>query len=171
MSEEVQPKELTGPIPRPAAAEAGLMTIREAAEAFGVSPDTIRRAIKAEQKQAGTGLKAVKRPSKRGDEYAVAPADLEAMGYTRPKPAGERVEEARRDLVAEENRRKLAEALSRAEVAALRAEYAEKRATELERQLSETADNLRRALDRIPLALPPAKPSLVRRLFGKGSSS
>jgi hypothetical protein len=101
MSEEGKPKELTGPIPRPATgeivnrtnddfpgvtyaeADAGLMTIREAAEAFGVSPDTIRRAIKAEQKQAGTGLKAVKRPTKRGDDDAVAPKPWATSGNSR----------------------------------------------------------------------------------------
>jgi predicted transcriptional regulator len=153
-----------------AEADAGLMTIREAAEAFGVSPDTIRRAIKAEQKQAGTGLKAVKRPTKRGDEYAVAPSGLEALGYKRQQSAGERVEEARRDLAAEEMARKLADERTKAEVAALRAEYAEKRAADLERQLAETAANLRLALERVPLALPPGKPGLLRRIFGKGGA-
>jgi predicted transcriptional regulator len=147
-----------------------LMTIRQAAEAFGVSPDTIRRAIKAEQKQPGTGLKAVKRPSKRGDEYALYPADLVAFGYKRKQSDGERVEEARRDLQAEEMARKLAEAQGRAEVAAARLEYLEKRAADLERQLAETATNLRLALERVPLALPPAKPGFLRRIFSKGGA-
>jgi predicted transcriptional regulator len=146
------------------------MTIREAAAAYGVSPDTIRRDIKAEQQQAGTGLKAVMRPSKRGDEYALAPADLEARGYKRQQSAGERVEEARRDLQAEEMAKELAKAQGRAEVAALRAEYAEKRAADLERQLTETTANLRLALERVPLALPPGKPGLLRRIFGKGAA-
>lgn len=173
MSEESKPLgELTGGTVRPAEAVGdkpteALMSIREAAAAFGVSADTVRRLIKAEQREPGKGLRHTSRPSKRGDEYAIAPADLEALGYARPKAAAERVEEARRDLAAEEAARKVAAAETRAEVAALRAQFLEQRTADLEKQLAETSENLRKAIERIPLALPPAPPSLLGRLFGK----
>lgn len=175
MSEASKPLgELTGPQPRPGdaapAGGAGLVTIREAADLFGISADTVRRLIKAEQRKAGSGLAAVKRPSKRGDEYALAPADLEALGYKRLIGPAERVEEARRDLVAEEAASKVAAAQARAEVAALRAEFLERENARLSAQLSETSENLRQALARIPLALPPAPPSLLGRLFGRRKS-
>ena len=73
----------TQPMPLLNAGQSPSLTIKEAAAAYGVSADTIRRAIKREQKKKGTGLAHEQRKSDKGVEYVLTIAALEAFGYSR----------------------------------------------------------------------------------------
>lgn len=144
----------------PAVATGGNLTIAEACTLFGVSDSTIRRAIKKGR------LVADQRKTDKGTEYFFTVAALEAAGYRRQAPnAVQTVEAASASLAVEELRRELTEAKAAAEVAAIRREYLERENARLTSDLDEVKENLRKALDRIPVALPPAPPSLAARLF------
>jgi excisionase family DNA binding protein len=144
----------------PAVATGGTLTIAEACALFGVSDSTIRRAIKKGR------LVAEHRKTDKGTEYVFTAAALEAAGYRKPAPnAVQVVETSANALALEEARRELAEAKAAAEVAAIRREYLERENARLVADLDEVKENLRKALDRIPVALPPAPPSLASRIF------
>lgn len=74
------------------------------------------------------------------------------------------------NLEVEDLRRRLVEARASLEVQTIRAEYASKEAERLKLEAERATENLRIALTRIPAALPPGKPSLISRLFGKSNT-
>lgn len=156
----------TQPMPLLNAGQAQSLTIKEAAAAYGVSADTIRRAIKREQKKKGSGLTHEQRKSDKGVEYVLSTATLEAFGYKRVETRS-RVQVSTGDLQAEQMRAEITELRSKLEVQTIRAEYAAKEAERLKEEAERATENLRIALTRIPAALPPGKPSLISRLFGK----
>jgi len=159
----------TQPMPLLNAGQSPSLTIKEAAAAYGVSADTIRRAIKREQKKKGTGLAHEQRKSDKGVEYVLTIAALEAFGYSRIETRS-RVEVATNDLQAETLKAEVIELRAKLEVQTIRAEYAAKEAERLKEEAGRATENLRIALTRIPAALPPAPPSLISRLFRKSKT-
>ncbi len=159
----------TQPMPLLSSGPAQTFTIKEAASAYGVSPDTIRRGIKAEQKKKGKGLAHDQRKSNKGVEYVLTSTALEAFGLSRVDNRT-RVQVAQSNLEVEDLRRQLVEARASLEVQTIRAEYASKEAERLKLEAERATENLRIALTRIPAALPPGKPSLISRLFGKSKT-
>ena len=156
-------------MPLLSAGPAQSLTIKEAAAAYGISPDTIRRAIKREQKKKGTGLAHEQRKSDKGIEYVLTSTALEAFGYSRADTRSS-VQVATADLQTETLRTELVELRARLEVQTIRADYATKEAERLKQEAERATENLRIALTRIPAALPPGKPSLISRLFGKSKT-
>ncbi len=159
----------TQPIPQLKAGQAQDLTIKEAVIAYGVSADTLRRAIKREQNKKGSGLVHEQRKSDRGVEYVLTSAALEAFGFKRIETRS-RVQVATVDLQAESMRAEITELRAKLEVQTIRAEYATKEAERLKEQAESATENLRIALTRIPAALPPAPPSLMSRLFSKSKT-
>lgn len=159
----------TQPMPLLNAGQPQSLTIKEAAAAYGVSPDTIRRAIKREQKKSGTGLTHEQRRSDKGVEYVLTTAALEAFGL-KPIETRSRVQVATHDLQAETLKAEVIELRAKLEVQTIRAEYATKEAERLKEEAERATENLRIALTRIPAALPPGKPSLISRLFSKSKT-
>lgn len=158
-----KPLELAAPAPE-------LITIAEASALFGVSDSTLRRAIRKER------LKAVQVKTERGPEWRFTVQAVEALGYRR-KPAevaptveavnAAKVQASASALALEEAERRIADLSTRLEVNTVRSEYLERENARLIADLDEVKGNLRKALDRIPLALPPGKPSLLARIRGK----
>jgi predicted transcriptional regulator len=159
----------TQPMPLLNAGQPQTLTIKEAAAAYGVSADTIRRAIKREQKKKGSGLAHEQRKSDKGVEYVLTSTALEAFGYLRIETRS-RVQVATVDLQAETMRAEITELRAKLEVQTIRAEYAAKEAERLKEEAERATENLRIALTRIPAALPPGKPSLISRLFNKSKT-
>lgn len=159
----------TQPMPLLNAGQGQSLTIKEAAAAYGVSADTIRRAIKREQKKKGSGLAHEQRKSDKGVEYVLTSAALETFGYSRIETRS-RVQVATNDLQAETWRAEITELRAKLEVQTIRAEYATKETERLKVEAERATENLRIALTRIPAALPPGKPSLISRLFGKSKT-
>ena len=159
----------TQPMPLLNAGQPQSLTIKEAAAAYGVSADTIRRAIKREQKKKGSGLAHDQRKSDKGVEYVLTSTALEAFGLARIETRS-RVQVATGDLQAENMRAEITELRAKLEVQTIRAEYAAKEAERLKQEAERATENLRIALTRIPAALPPGKPSLISRLFGKSKT-
>ena len=145
------------------------VTIKEAASIYGVSPDTIRRAIKREQKKKGTGLAHEQRKSEKGTEYILTTSALEAFGYSRIETRSI-VQVSTSDLQIEQLRSQIVELTAKVEVQTIRAEYAAKETERLKVEAERATENLRIALTRIPAALPPAPPSLISRLFKKSKT-
>jgi len=160
----------TQPMPLLNAGQSPSLTIKEAAAAFGVSADTIRRAIKREQKKKGSGLAHEQRKSDKGVEYVLTSAALEAFGYSRIETRS-RVQVATNDLQAETWRAEITELRAKLEVQTIRADYATKETERLKVEAERATENLRIALTRIPAALPPAPPSLMSRLFRKAKEN
>ena len=159
----------TQPMPLLNAGPAQSLTIKEAAAAYGISPDTIRRAIKREQKKKGQGLAHEQRKSEKGVEYVVTTTALEAAGFARVETRSA-VQVATIDLQAETFKAEIVQLRASLEVQTIRAEYASKEAERLKVEAERATENLRIALTRIPAALPPGKPSLISRLFSKSKT-
>jgi len=135
-------------------------TIAEACALFGVSDSTIRRAIKEGR------LKAEQRPTERGPAYVITEAALLAAGFTKAAlNAPERTEVAASNLEAEQARLAKMQAEHALEVARIRSDFLERENARLLAEVTEVRENLKKALDRIPIALPPAPPSRMARLF------
>lgn len=135
-------------------------TIAEACTLFGVSDSTIRRAIKEGR------LKAEQRPTERGPAYVITEAALLAAGFTKAAlNAPERTEVAASNLEAEQARLAKMQAEHALEVARIRSDFLERENARLLAEVTEVRENLKKALDRIPIALPPAPPSRIARLF------
>jgi len=135
-------------------------TIAEACTLFGVSDSTIRRAIKEGR------LKAEQRPTERGPAYVISEAALLAAGFTKVAlNAPERTEVAASNLEAEQARLAKMQAEHALEVARIRSDFLERENARLLAEVTEVRENLKKALDRIPIALPPAPPSRMARLF------
>jgi excisionase family DNA binding protein len=146
----------------PAKAGSQELTIAEACELYAVSDSTVRRGIRDGK------IKAEQRATERGPQWVITSAAMEAAGYAKTElSAPERVEVARATLAAEQLERDKAAAELAAALATQRADFLERENARLVAENAEARENLRRALDRIPLALPPAKPSRLRRLFRK----
>jgi len=156
----------TQPMPLLAAGPSQEVTIKEAAAIYGVSADTIRRAIKREQKKKGTGLAHEQRRSEKGTEYILTIAALDAFGFNKIETRSA-VQVSTDDLKAETLKSRIIELEARLEVQTIRADYATKEAERLKEEATRATENLRIALSRIPAALPPAPPSLLSRIFRK----
>jgi len=156
----------TQPMPLLAAGPSQEVTIKEAAAIYGVSADTIRRAIKREQKKKGTGLAHEQRRSEKGTEYILTIAALDAFGFNKIETRSA-VQVSTDDLKAETFKSRIIELEARLEVQTIRADYATKEAERLKEEATRATENLRIALSRIPAALPPAPPSLLSRSFRK----
>lgn len=156
----------TQPMPLLNAAPAQELSIKQAAAIYGVSADTIRRAIKREQKKKGSGLAHEQRRSDRGTEYVLTTTALEAFGMVRVETRSA-VQVATYVLELETLRLQLAEMKARLEVQTIKADYAIREAERLKEAEARAVENLRIALTRIPAALPPAPPSIFARIFGK----
>lgn len=135
--------------------EVSSMSIAEAAERYGVSDATVRRAIRA-----GRLPGVWKVPTPKGDQWRVTDAAMFAAGYTVPVPAAEAsavqlaaVEARAADLEAE-----LANARNR--IVRLEAER-DYKAREVE-LLTASVDDLRAALRKLPDALPAPAPPVKR---------
>lgn len=161
-----KPLELA-PVAQP---EAEFITIAEASALFGVSDSTLRRAIRKDR------LKAQQVKTERGPEWRFTVQAVEALGYRR-KPAevapteeavaAAKVQASASALALEEAQRRIADLSTRLEVNTVRSEYLERENARLVADLEEVKGNLRKALDRIPLALPPGKTSLWARVRRK----
>jgi hypothetical protein len=126
-------------------------TIAEACALYGVSDSTIRRALKEGR------LQGTQRNTERGLAWFITSAAMLAAGFTKtPLNAPERVEVAAATLEAETLRREKTEAEHALELARVKVDYLERENARLTAQEAEARDNLRKALERIPLALPPA---------------
>ena len=134
----------------PAPAEA--LSIGKAAATYGLSTSTLRRLIKRKQ------LKAELRKGEKGQEYYFLASDLEALGYSKPESRAEVVQASRTTLELETSHAELAALRARIELLEAQKEGLSKEAALLRETLAETTENLRKAMDRIPLALPPAPP-------------
>jgi len=156
----------TQPMPLLKAGPSQEVTIKEAAAIYGVSADTIRRAIKREQKKKGTGLAHEQRRSEKGTEYILTIEALEKFGLAKIETRSA-VQVSTDDLKAETLKSRIIELESKLEVQTIRAEYATKEAERLKEEAARAVENLRIALTRIPAALPPAPPSLLSRIFRK----
>lgn len=135
-------------------------TIAEVCSLFGVSDSTVRRGIKEGR------IEATQRSTERGPAWVITEAAMLAAGYAKTAlNAPERTEVATANLEAEEVRRQKVEAEHALELARVRSEYLERENARLLQEVTEVRENLRKALDRIPLALPPASPRGFKRLF------
>ena len=138
----------------PAPTETEGLTIPEAADRYGVSVATVRRAIRA-----GRLPGAWKVPTPKGDQWRVTDAAMTAAGYTVPTAEPEVTAAAVVELAAVEARAahleaELADARSRIE--RLEADRTLK-AREVE-LLTASVDDLRAALRKLPDALPAGEP-------------
>jgi hypothetical protein len=126
-------------------------TIAEVCDLFGTSDSTVRRALKEGR------LKGVQRPTERGLAWYITEAAMLAAGFTKTAlNAPERTEVATANLEAETLRREKTEAEHALELARVRLDYLERENARLTAQEAEARENLRKAIERIPLALPPA---------------
>jgi excisionase family DNA binding protein len=158
-----KPLELAAPAPQ-------WVTIAEASALYGISDSTLRRAIRKGR------LKAEQVKTERGPEWRFTMQAVEALGYSR-KPAevvptveavsAAEVKASASALALEEAQRRIADLTTRLEVNTVRGEFLERENARLTADLEDTKANLRKALDRIPLALPPAKPSVWARMRGR----
>ena len=146
----------------PAASGGQELSIAEACELYEVSDSTIRRGIRDGK------IVATQRQTERGPAWVITAAAMEAAGYIRKQLAApERVEVAK--AAAESQAAELARVAAEhaLQLAQLRADYLERENARLTSEVAEVRENLRKALDRIPLALPPAQPSRLASLFGR----
>jgi DNA-binding transcriptional MerR regulator len=136
-------------------------TIAEVCALFGVSDSTVRRGIREGR------IAATQKPTERGPAWAITEAAMIAAGFTKAAlSAPERTEVAAANLEAEQDKLARVQAEHALEVARLRAEHLERENARLIEEVTEVRENLRKALDRIPLALPPAPPAKgLKRLF------
>jgi DNA-binding transcriptional MerR regulator len=141
-------------------------TIAEACALFGVSDSTVRRGIREGR------IEATQRTTERGPAWAITEAAMTAAGFTKVAlNAPERTEVATANLEAEQERLAKVQAEHALEVARMRADFLERENARLTEEVTEVRENLRKALDRIPLALPPAPPAKgLRRLFKRKST-
>lgn len=141
-------------------------TIAEVCALFGVSDSTVRRGIREGR------IAATQRPTERGPAWAITEAAMTAAGFTKAAlSAPERTEVAAANLEAEADKLARVQAEHALEVARLRADYLERENARLLSEVTEVRENLRKALDRIPLALPPAPPAKgLRRLLKRKST-
>ena len=139
------------------------LTIAEACALFGVSDSTVRRGIREGR------ITATQRPTERGMAWVITEAAMTAAGFTKVAlNAPERTEVATANLEAERERLAKMQAEHALEVARMRADFLERENARLTVEVTEVRENLRKALDRIPLALPPAPPAKgLRRLLGR----
>lgn len=144
-----------------AATGTATFTIAEACALFGVSDSTVRRGIREGR------IAATQRPTERGPAWIITEAAMTAAGFTKVAlNAPERTEVAAANLEAEQDKVARLQAEHALELARMRAEHLERENARLTQEVTEVRENLRKALDRIPLALPPAPPAKgLRRLF------
>jgi len=146
----------------PAASGSQELTIAEACELYEVSDSTVRRGIRDGK------IQATQRQTERGPAWVITAAAMEAAGYAKKELAApERVEVARATAESQAAEAARVAAEHALQLAQLRADFLERENTRLTSEVAEVRENLRKALDRIPLALPPAQPSRLARLFGR----
>jgi hypothetical protein len=135
-------------------------TIAEVCALFNVSDSTIRRALKEGR------IVGVQRTTERGLAWYITEAAMVNAGYVKAVLSPpERTEVATANLEADILRREKVEAEHALELARVRLDYLERENARLAAAELESRENLRKAIERIPLALPPAPPK--RRLFGR----
>jgi hypothetical protein len=146
----------------PAASGSQELTIAEACELYEVSDSTVRRGIRDGK------IQATQRQTERGPAWVITSAAMEAAGYAKKALAApERVEVAKATAESQAAEAARVAAEHALQLAQLRADFLERENARLSSEVAEVRENLRKALDRIPLALPPAPPSRLARLFGR----